>query len=728
MNSLSHESPSATPVSTADQQRTADSWLDRLRPAHVGLRAELEVSRHLFRGVPTYVLRDPVTFKSHKLSAGDYQIYVSLTSSTSLGKIFAKLCEQNVLDVKQEEAFYRFVLSLAQMGLLSLPVSDGSALYAKYKRQRDAERRAKLLGVLFLQVPLFQPDRFLERTKRFVTPLFSRWAFSIWLLGLVGCILIVSVRWHEFRSPLGSMLTLHNVPLLWSLLVGLKVFHEFGHAYACKRFGGVVPEMGAYFIIFTPCAYVDASASWGFPRPLHRIIVGLGGMYFESILAQLAVLIWALTPHGAVHSAAQYAIILATVVTAGFNANPLMKYDGYYILSDLVGIPNLRQEAQQRVSSLFSRWVLGVTASLDEQPIFTRMFLTAFGLTCSLYKFVVVAGLTVAIAWKLPMIGIVVAAAYLFNTLRQIALGMYHQVQRQRTRPAQVRAAAGLATCLIVACVLVALIPFAQHEHAEGVARRMNTTTVYAQSSGWLTQEFLPEGTAVATGTLLGQLENPELSTRALQGQYDAEQLRISLMSEVETDQSAASIAQQRHQAKLTELATSRDAVAQLSITSPSDGVVSHNFLRHQVGRYIPHGTPVAMVAGGPWVVQTLVSAEQLANLRLQAESPVQILFPAATTRIYWATVKRITQVGSRRINQVALTQLGGGDIAVSVDTGEAEQAYFEITLVLAPNQQADFVRQDMTAQIKFVTQRTTVGRQFYRRLLNLWNQLQQLG
>ena len=162
-----------------------------------------------------------------------------------------------------------------------------------------------------------------------------------------------------------------NVPILWTLLVGLKTFHELGHAYACKRFGGTVPEMGAMIMMGTPCAYVDASSSWSFPKRWHRMIVALAGMYFESMLAMVALVVWLCTDTGQLHSAAQYAIVLSTVVTIGFNANPLMRYDGYFILCDLLNFPNLHRDAKASSSS-FIKWIL---YGIESKPVSENRFL-----------------------------------------------------------------------------------------------------------------------------------------------------------------------------------------------------------------------------------------------------------------------------------------------------------------------------------------------------------------
>jgi putative peptide zinc metalloprotease protein len=329
----------------AEPQAAPSDLGAKLGDVRASVRPNLDLSRHVFSGKPTYVVRDPITAQTHRFSAQDYQLFISVDQTRTLKESVELLIKQKRITPEQTDDFYRFVVHLHQMGLLTLPLSDGSTLYNRYKQRVDAQKKGKFMKLLFMKVPLAKPDKWLGTTKHIVAPLFTMTAFWIWLACAITCSMVLLVNWREFVNPLGTMLTLSNVPILWILLVGLKTFHELGHAYACKRFGGTVPEMGAMIMMGTPCAYVDASSSWSFPNRWHRMTVALAGMYFESMLAMVAVVVWLCTDTGQLHSAAQYAIVLSTVVTIGFNANPLMRYDGYFILCDLVNIPNLHRDA-----------------------------------------------------------------------------------------------------------------------------------------------------------------------------------------------------------------------------------------------------------------------------------------------------------------------------------------------------------------------------------------------
>ena len=389
---------------------------DTLRSVHVGLRKDLQVSRHVFRGAVSYIVRDPMTFQSQRLDLGDYELFVSVHTSSSLFEIFNSLVERGKLSKGDEERFYQFVLSLHRLGFLRLPVSDDKLLYQRYLVRQRAKRREKLMGFLFLRIPLWNPDAFLDRTIHRARPLFGTPALILWTLLMISAGYVAAVNWHELLRPDQGVLVAGNLPLLWVTLIVLKILHELGHAYACKHYGGHVPEMGAYLIMFTPCAYMDATASWGFSRKGERLIVCFGGMYVESFIAAIAVFVWAATEQSLIHSLAYNVIFLASVVTILFNINPLMRFDGYYILSDLVEIPNLRQRSTRHVLSVLKRLLLGLKAATESGGRRLRATLLTYGVALSMYRAALLVTIAAVLIFKLHTVGLLLGGGFLAAT------------------------------------------------------------------------------------------------------------------------------------------------------------------------------------------------------------------------------------------------------------------------------------------------------------------------
>jgi putative peptide zinc metalloprotease protein len=302
------ESPSEA---LSDERDSSEALRQGIGQAQIGLRRDLEVIRQVMHGRPNYVLYDPVSFRSHMFTLDEYEVLTRIVASRTLAANFDALVADGVLKHNDQESFFSFVLELHAKGLMQLPISDADRLYERHVRNKEASRIRPLAALMYFKLPLFDPDRFLTRTVGWVRPLFHLPGLLLWL-ALTGIALWKCWgRFGEMAAEASQLLTMSNVPLLYVALVGLKFLHEFGHAYACKSYGGAVPEMGAVFILTAPCAYVDASASWRFDRTWQRVAVGLAGMYVESFIGASCLLLWAATPPGLVHALALNVVLLS---------------------------------------------------------------------------------------------------------------------------------------------------------------------------------------------------------------------------------------------------------------------------------------------------------------------------------------------------------------------------------------------------------------------------------
>lgn len=697
-------------------------FAERLAKVCVGLRPELEVTRHVFQRRPGYLLRDPITFQTHHLGESDYRIVSSLRPDRTLRKVFESLVAGNVISADDEEGFYRFIVGLNQRGLLSLPVSDGQQLYARYERRKSLERHAGPMRYLFYRVPLLRPDDFLGRTMKWFQPLFTRSAFVTWVVAAIISLTVLAIRWHDFCNPLGSMLALQNLPLLWVLLVGLKVAHEFGHAYACKHFGGRVPEMGAYFVLMTPCAYVDASAAWGFPRRLDRIIVSLAGMYVESILAMGALFIWCVTEPGLLNSAAHYAMVLSTVVTVGFNINPLMKYDGYFVLTDLLEIPNLAQQSKAESSALLKRLALG-TPYESPHARGMRVGLIAYSLASGAYRVLITLGICTMFALTVPVLGVGLALFYAFAALRDAVRQLRDFARNARElAPRRGRALAVVGGLGLLVPALVLLMPVPWSRKAVGIIAQDGDRVLRAEAEGFVRSLDVKEGAQVVAGETLATLENPELAVLCQTRRAECARLRYELQGglqkgHADAEASAARLAQAER-----ELAEAEHQLASLTLRAPEAGEVVFASPLEDAGRFVRTGEPLVEIGRGRWVVRALLNADGYASAKPKAGEPVEARLAGETSQLLRGRILRVAAAGDRRVDDIALTHLGGGEIAVHGDTMEAVEPFYEVIIELdAPVQS---LRHGMTAQVKFPPHTATLGMRIYRGALRFVNRL----
>lgn len=706
------------------QTEAAPNLEQRLQTVQVGVRSDLEVSRHVFRGEPCYIIRDPVTFQGHRLTPEDYGLFTRITADRTLGEVCAEAQQEGLLDADDAESFYRFVFALHRLGFLSLPVPDDKLLFQRYETKRRMRLRQKLLGFLFLQIPVINPDAFLGRTLRWTRWLYTSWFLAIWLV-LVGAAAYVGVsRYDELLAPLQGLLLTRNLLLMWATLIILKVLHEFGHAYACKHFGGHVPEMGIYLIAFTPCAYVDATAAWGFPSKWHRLAVSLAGMYVETLMAALAVFMWAFTEPSLLHSVAYNVIFLASAVTVLFNVNPLMRYDGYYILSDLLEIPNLRQRASQLVTLAAKRVIVGVRAPLPPGTTAARAALLTFGLATTIYRTLLLISIGAVIATKFFVIGVGLAAIYisgtLFGNVRRLTRYLWFAAE---TAPVRARAIAVSVLVLGWLPALVGFLPLPRHVHAAACVGAAEEAPVCVSTPGFIAEVAVEPGATVGAGQVLAQLEAPDLAGIRAEAEtrLRASQTRHDAL--VATDPAAAQAEAEKQTYLAAALADAVRRADELRISAPAAGEVVNCLPAQDAGRFLTAGQPVALVASGPPVVRALVTAEELAAIHPQIGQ--RLAFRAtgrpATEIRGWLT--RITPLGTRVVGLPALTQLGGGDVVVDPHTGAARQPYFEL-LVTLDAAAARELRHGMTGVVRLPAAAEPLGMRAYRKVLRFLNWL----
>ncbi len=709
----------------ARESSSFDRMIDRLRPVHIGLRSDLEFTRHVFRGQSTYIVRDPITFQTHQFSQMDYQIVIAIHDDRSLGDSFSALVNKGTVDEDQEEAFYHFILSLHHLGFLRLPLADSALLYRRFALKQRAARIQRFTSIMFLRVPLLNPDTFLDRTVDWFRPLFTRWALGLWVLLMGVSVNLLMTQWDRFRSPVHSLLANESIVFLWVALIGLKVFHEFGHAYACKIFGGKVPEMGAFFILFTPCAYVDASSAWSFPRKSQRIVVSLAGMYFETITAAIAILVWSWTDNPVLGSCAHHVVLLASIITIGFNLNPLMRYDGYYLFSDLIGIPNLRQRAMQQVQRIAKRLILGICPEPFSDSLGTRQLLTIYGVAAVAYRVSLVLAICTMIALKFYLVGIGLAVMFIGTLVTRTAWRLAHYLWRSpETAPIRRRAIATGAVAFVVIPMVIALVPVPGHTVVQGVIRTRDDRVLHAPTNGFLQEVDLPTGSRVTPDQPICQFRNTVLQTVV------AELSAVEKLQQLvyRTDATSSPLAATSDALRLAQtrraLENARSQCDDLRFHVPSDGELSEFVDARDLGKFFAKGDRIGLCADGPWVTKCLVDSRQLADIAPQVGQHVPIRFATATEVIELVgTIEEIAEQGTSRVSELALTHLGGGDISIAPDTGQAEQPMFEL-IVRLPQADARLYRRGIRVHLRMATTPESYGAWSRRQLSRFLNRL----
>jgi putative peptide zinc metalloprotease protein len=501
------------------------SQLDRLVPL---MRRELIYRPHAFGGKPCYVIEDPVSARFFRVGLAEHTFLSRLDGVRTIGQA---LCDTRAahpecpFSCADAVAICQWVVRSGLAGDVSVERTSAPRAGAE---ARVSHARGSRISPLSLQVPLLHPDRFFERLTPWVAWCFSLYALPGWLLLVGWAIRDLMVHHQRLWSVSSGMLAADNwVWLAFSWLL-LKIAHECGHAVVCKRYGGEVREAGVIFILLAPLAYVDVTSSWRIRSKWSRIAVAAAGMYVELFLAAVAALIWVRVGPGAWSQVCLSVMTAASVMTVLFNANPLMRFDGYYILSDLVELPNLYSSGQLYVRYLMRRYVLGMRGVAPPDTGARGALVRVYGIASWIWRNLVFFGLVLTAATLLEGAGIVLSilALMLWLTTRiERAIDLFRREPGER--PQGLRCALfGLALTGITAAVLL-YVPWPGCVTAPAIVHYAPETIVRAGSDGFVREVRACGGKTVEPGQILVVMSNPELVKEIAELELDLRKSRL---------------------------------------------------------------------------------------------------------------------------------------------------------------------------------------------------------
>ena len=341
------------------------------------LRRELGATPQIYDGQPYWVIKDTLALRYYRFTQEEYFLLEQLRQGTTLGALKLAHHERFKGALLTNQEVGTFIRQLAEKNLLIPTHARRDEILYQADRRRWRKRLAgNLSNFMFFRLPLWDPDRFLEKLNRRTGFIWSK-LFLLGYLVLMGLALgIVIKNWHAYSYMFHeNFFTVRNLPLAFASLWLIKAIHEIGHGLICKHYGGEVHEIGFLFMVFTPFLYCNVTDSWTFRRKVHRILVTSGGILTELLIAALATVLWYFTrPPGLLHALAFNLMLVGSVSTVLFNANPLLRYDGYYILMDIIEVPNLRQRASTFVRNGMLRLLGGNPPEMAEEHRFRTVF------------------------------------------------------------------------------------------------------------------------------------------------------------------------------------------------------------------------------------------------------------------------------------------------------------------------------------------------------------------
>ncbi len=676
----------------------SESW-HRVAGLNVSLRSTVKVRKQFFRGERWHILYDSFNNQFFRLRPEAYDFVSRLRPDRTVEEVWEESLERYPDDAPGQEDVIQLLTQLHFANLLYFEVpADSAKLFERYKKRRRREIRSKLLSIMFIRIPLLDPENFLKRFLPVIKVLLGHVGAIVWIAVVGTALKVVLDRFDAVTEQAQGILAPDNLILLYVGLVVIKTLHEFGHAMACRRFGGEVHTMGVMLLVFTPLPYMDATSSWSFRSRWHRAFVGGAGMIVEIFVAGLATFLWAYTGPGTLHSLAYNIMFIASVSTLLFNANPLLRFDGYYILSDLLEVPNLHTRSLKHLRHIVERYLFGYNDSHSPtQSLKEATWLSIFGVLSGIYRVIVFTGIILFVADKFLLAGLIMAAMCVISW---VVVPVFRLIKYLASNPrlarTRLRAVSVCGGIFLLVLFFLAVCPFPNRFRAPGVMEAVQYIRVVNDAPGYVDAVLAPSGSNVHAGVPLIALSDRELEFEIEAATAQLEEtlaLEQRAMSGQTADLAPIRKRMETIQAKLKDL---RSQKASLIVRARESGVWAAPQSKEMVGAWIPRGSLIGEIVNQKaFRFSAVVSQEEAANLFVDQITKAEVrLFGQGGINLD-VTDYLIIPFQHERLPSAALGWYGGGEIAVSLsdESGlQTAEPFFQIYADLRPDPSVAFL------------------------------------
>ena len=636
-------------------------------------------------GVPTWTIVDPVRNKYFQIEWPVYQLLQRWACGT-LEKLVEVMREETTARITREDVEDLIKFLYAN----NLTEESASGQTKDFVEQAQAREQAwwqwLLHHYLFIKIPLVHPHRFLQATLPLVAPFYT--AAAAWVFGAIGAVglVLVSRQWDAFLSTFLHFFNWRGAVMYGVVLCLVKVVHELGHAYTATRFGCRVPTIGVALMVMMPVLYSDVSDSYRLHAKRKRLGIAAAGVVAELGLAAIATVLWGFLPDGTLRSMAFVVATSSWIMSLTVNLNPLMRFDGYYLLADGLGLPNLQDRA-----FAFGQWKLREILFAPGAPApeavsaSTRRIMVTYAWAIWAYRLVLFTGIAVMVYHEFfKALGI---ALFLVEIVFFIGLPVWREVmawwERRSVFAGNLRAA--VTAAVVVGLVVLACIPWSNRVTIPGVLQSKSYATVYPPSSGRIVAVSMRPGQPVRQGDTLLVMESPQLTQEAKRLHIQAGQLdyRLQRQAGYADDRAQAHVIAESLKAKLAELDGVTERQQNLLLSSPIDGVVVDRADSLHPGRWIDQKLAVAYVVDPRHaLIAALAPVEDLSVLAIGQDArfiPHDLTRPARAAR-----VTEIRDVDEQDFSVPYLASIYGGDVAARKDAHGrvlAEQSIYRVEL-----------------------------------------------
>lgn len=671
---------------------------ERRKFVRLRLRPDLILTDQRYEGRVCCVLKDPVSLRYYRFDERDTFLIHMFDGSRSVEEVreaFEERFRPTRLSLEDLESFGQTLLK-SGLAYHDQPAAGRQLLKRRQERVRDEWLR-KLTNVLYIEIPLFDPDPVLRWLLARLRWVFTPWFFAAGMLFVLSAVVLVVTHFTSFWQRLpdaNEFFTVRNMISLWLALGVVKIAHELGHGLTCRAMGCEVHDMGALLMCLSPCLYMNVSEAWTLPEKRRRMLVGFAGVYVELLIAAGATFTWWNTTigHPLLHNLSLNLMVLCSANTLLVNGNPLLRYDGYYVLADWLEVPNLRERARETLGNLAGLWCLGIEPRPEPPMTVTRRCLfMAYAVASYCYSWFVMFSAIWFLSrilrpYRLESIGTVMACVSLAS---MAGWPMYHLIRdyRRRGRLPDMKSARIRTTVVVVGGVLafVFFVPLPVSRVREtGIVqlRPEAVEKVFITLPGTLERLHVKDGDRVRAGDIIGELRSLEIEgqleeartqhfiravqTRALQ-QEAAETSDTRERSRVEVGIAQAQ-GERRTFAK--QVGLQEKSLGLMTVRSPREGVVLESPRVEEIGKRWDKDPPTPLCSVGDVRRLRVLIPVQSADFHLFQEDLGEGYDLQATIRVHgWETRTwrgRLATLPESEAKEIpaGLTTKAGGPVA----------------------------------------------------------------
>lgn len=662
------------------------SWygVAHLRPR---LKSHVRVRRHHYRGKRWYVIDDGAAGRAHRFAAGAYGLIGRLDGRRSVAELWDRLVDEMGEEAPSQDDVIHALGQLHGADLIATDtLPDTAELLERGKTQRRQLWVQNLKSPMSIRIPLIDPDRFLERAMPWLRPLFSWAGALLWLAVVLPAAALAASHWTELTHGLiDRVLATHNLLVIALCYPVVKTIHELGHGFAAKANGREVREMGVMLLLFFPVPYVDASAASALQSKWQRAFVGAAGMLSELFVAALATYAWVSLEPGLARAFAFNVMLIAGVSTILVNGNPLLRFDGYYILADILEIPNLGQKANKYWAHLVDRHLFRTHGALPfDAARGERIWLAGYAPLAFAARMVMLLGIALVMAERFFIVGVLIA---LWTVWTGIGLPVWKMFKHVFSGPAlhgnrkrAVRITLGGVAAL--ALILFA-VPAPHHAYTEGVVWLPEAAHVRAGSDGVVAEVAAQEGAIVRAGQPLVISTHPALEAEVAQLAWQAREMQAQADSELDGDRVKREISQVSQSEIEKKLAIKRQQLGELEVRAGSPGrfLLSAAPANDLPGRFLQKGDLIGYVTPGHADVARIAVAQ--ADIDLVRDHLGSLRFRLANMpgRSFDGHIVRIVPGATRDLPSRALATESGGPFPVDPRDAKGKTALNRVFL-----------------------------------------------